>query len=98
MVVQDGERWEIGTVSMLAARGNAEFLACCSDLRKRNPGGLVRVTSKIKSVALATISHNRRYGERRIVWHTALSMGLERRAGQVALRRYHLRRIREPLL
>ena len=93
MIVQNGERWEVSTVSMRAAHGNAEILACRGDFGERDPDGLVRGASKIKGVAVASISRRRRYGERRILWHTALSMGSGRMAGSVAPMRYRLQRI-----
>ena len=91
--MQNGKRWEIGTVGMRAAGGNAEILACRGDFGERDPGGLVRGASKIKRVAVTGISRKRRYGERRILWHTALSTGSGRKAGLVAPRRYHLQTI-----
>lgn len=52
MIVQNGERWEVGTVSMRAARGNAELLACRGDFGERDPCGLVRGASKIKGITV----------------------------------------------
>ena len=54
MVVQDGERWEIRTVSVRAARWDAEFLACRGDFGERDPGGLVRGMGKIQGVAVTS--------------------------------------------
>lgn len=55
-VVQDGERQEVGAISVFPAGRDAELLARCGDVRQSDPGSTVGGVGEVEGIAVASIS------------------------------------------
>lgn len=58
-VVQDGECWEVSTISVFTNGRDAELLARCADFRQGNPGSTVGGFGEVEGIAIASINRTR---------------------------------------